>query len=207
MFEQKLKILIVEDSTLLADLLKQLIKKLGHQVVGMAEDGQKAIDLVVELEPDAVLMDIEMPVVDGLTATQRIQEIRPTPVVVLTAHDELVLAEKASKVGVGAYVTKPASPDALARAFTIAVARHGDLMKLRRLVEELEKQRNELQKALEENKALRGIIPICSYCKKMRDDDGYWQQVEAYLSNLSDVSFTHGMCPECFEAVKKKHRI
>jgi len=59
----------------------------------------------------------------------------------------------------------------------------------------------ELHKALEEVKVLRGIVPICSSCKKIRDDNGYWQQVEVYVSAHSDAEFTHGICPECIESL------
>lgn len=207
MRERQRTILIVEDNAVESEYLELILSEQGHNVVGRADNGKRALELTLELEPDAIVMDIEMPVVDGLTAAHQIQELLPTPVVILTAHDDVELAEEASQVGVGAYVTKPASPDALARALAIAVARHQDLIKLRALVAELEEQKAGLEKALADNKALRGIIPICSYCKRIRDDAGYWQKVEAYLADQSDVSFTHGMCPECFAGVKKRHGV
>jgi hypothetical protein len=78
----------------------------------------------------------------------------------------------------------------LERAIVIAMARFDDLMKVRRLNEEL-------QAALAKGKILSGLLPICASCKKIRDDKGYWQQVEIYIQDHSEAEFTHGFCPDC----------
>lgn len=147
---------------------------------------QKANDF----NPDIVLMDIEMPGQDGLEATRHIQSARPWPVVLLTAHDTPDLLARAGAVGVGGYIVKPTSPQELDRTMAIAMARFGDLMELRRLNEEL-------RGALASVKKLGGMLPICASCKKIRDDKGYWQSVEAYLMEHTDAMFSHGCCPEC----------
>ncbi|MBI4776216.1 MAG: hypothetical protein HY788_18895 [Deltaproteobacteria bacterium] len=74
-------------------------------------------------------------------------------------------------------------------------------MEVNRTLGELIKKHGELEKAFAEIKQLRGIIPICSSCKKIRDDEGYWHMVEEYIQNHSDAQFSHGICPECFEKV------
>jgi PAS domain S-box-containing protein len=76
-----------------------------------------------------------------------------------------------------------------------------DVTERKRMQEEREKLIHELQDALANVKMLRGLLPICSYCKKIRDDKGYWNQIESYIRDHSDAEFTHGMCPECL----KKH--
>lgn len=73
----------------------------------------------------------------------------------------------------------------------------GDLLELRRLSVELQGRNQELQEALAKVKTLSGLLPICAGCKKIRDDPGYWQQVEFYIQNHSDARFTHGLCPDC----------
>ena len=76
---------------------------------------------------------------------------------------------------------------------------------LRKQAEEvLEEERRQLQLALEEVRTLRGIVPICSYCKKIRDDEGYWSQVEQYVSDHTEAQFSHAICPVCFEKVMKE---
>ncbi len=112
------------------------------------------------------------------------------PIVVLTAHESQELVEKASAAGVGAYLTKPPQQSEIERAVTIAMARHGDLMKLRKLTVELEQ-------ALAEVKTLRGILPVCCFCKRIRDDKGYWEKVDIYLLKYSEADVSHCICPEC----------
>ena len=189
---KKTRVLVVEDEALVAEMVRGLLEESGYTVIAEAADGREAIALTESLQPDVVLMDIEMPDLDGIEAARRIQTASPTPVVILTAHETPQLVNQASQAGVGAYLVKPPRARELERAITIASARFNDLMALRRLNAELEA-------ALTQVKTLRGLLPICASCKKIRDDDGYWHQVEAYISSHSDATFTHGICPVCLE--------
>jgi AmiR/NasT family two-component response regulator len=187
---QKPRILIAEDDYLVGEAIKHALKDLGYEMVGEASDGAEAVEMACTLNPDVVLMDIQMPELDGLEATRQIQSRCPMPVVVLTAHESQELVEKASEVGVSAYLIKPPKQTEIERAIVIALARHEDLMKLRLLNKELEK-------ALSEIKTLRGILPICASCKNVRDDKGYWNQIESYIRDHSEAEFSHSLCPEC----------
>jgi AmiR/NasT family two-component response regulator len=187
---QKPRILIAEDDYLVCEAIKHDLKDLGYEMVGEASDGAEAVEMACTLNPDVVLMDIQMPELDGLEATRQIQSRCPMPVVVLTAHESQELVEKASEVGVSAYLIKPPKQTEIERAIVIALARHEDLMKLRLLNKELEK-------ALSEIKTLRGILPICASCKNVRDDKGYWNQIESYIRDHSEAEFSHSLCPEC----------
>jgi CheY-like chemotaxis protein len=149
-------------------------------------------------------MDIKMPDMDGLEAARLIYEQYPTPVVVLTAFETPELVEQASTAGVGAYMVKPPNRPELERVITIALARFEDMLALRRLNAELRTQQEEqtrliqeLQEALSKVKMLSGLLPICASCKKIRDDHGYWHQVESYIRAHSQAEFTHGLCPDC----------
>ena len=197
-------VLIVEDDPMVGEMIEGLLEDIGYTVASKAIDGLQAIEMTQSLQPDVVLMDIKMPDMDGLEATRLIFERCPTPVVVLTAYETPELVEEASAVGVGAYLVKPPNAREMERAITIAIARFDDLMELRRLNAELQagnKARGrlilELQNALAQLKTLSGLLPICASCKKIRDDDGYWNQLEAYIQDHSDVVFSHGLCPEC----------
>ncbi|MBW1815163.1 MAG: response regulator [Deltaproteobacteria bacterium] len=187
---QKPRILIAEDDYLVSEAIKHGLKGLGYELEGEVSDGKKAVEMACTGNPDVILMDIEMPKLDGLEAARQIQARCPKPVIILTAHESQELVEKAREVGVSAYLIKPPKPAEIDRAIIIALSRHEDLMKLRRLNEELEK-------ALSEIKILKGIIPICANCKKIRDDKGYWNQIEAYIRDHSEAEFSHGICPEC----------
>jgi AmiR/NasT family two-component response regulator len=184
------RVLIADDSTRMRRVLQRLLTLMGYVVVGAAENGQRSLQAVLDLRPDVVLTDIEMPDMDGIEAARLIQKRCPTPVVVLTAHQYPGLVERASAAGVGAYLVKPPSEEELQRAITIAIARHNDLIELSRL-------NAALTQALEKVKTLHGLLPICAACKRIRNDKGYWQQVEDYVREHSDADFTHGICPEC----------
>ena len=190
--QNPLRILIAEDSPLASEIIQTMLDDLGHTVVGRAVNGLQAIEMSQTLQPDLVLMDISMPELDGLEATRRLQEHCARPVVLLTTLDDPEIISSASQSGAGAYLVKPPTPLAIERTMAIAMARFGDLLTLRRLNAELEN-------ALREIKTLQGIIPICMHCKKIRDDAGFWSQVEAYISKHFQARFSHGICPDCFK--------
>lgn len=187
---EKIAVLIAEDDPLVCQMIRGTLEDLGYRIVGEASDGQQAIELTQTLQPDVVLMDIEMPKLNGIEATRKIYEDCPTPVVMLTAYETAALVEQASLAGVGAYLIKPPRARELERAIVIAMARFHDLITLRRLNEAL-------QTSLAKVKSLSGLLPICAACKKIRDDQGYWEQVEVYIRDHSEAEFTHGMCPDC----------
>lgn len=188
--KEETRVLIAEDDSTIVLVIKAMLKKMDYAVVGTAKDGEAAVKAVRELHPDVVLMDICMPEKDGIQATREIQELRPTPVVILSSSDTPEDLADASAAGAGAYLAKPPEADEIERAITIAMARFDDMMRLRRLNEEL-------REALDRVKTLSGLLPICSSCKKIRDDKGYWTQVEVYIQDRSEAEFTHGMCREC----------
>jgi AmiR/NasT family two-component response regulator len=202
--QQDVRVLIAEDDYLNCLMIKGLLEEIRYTVVGGAVDGLETVEMTQSLQPDVVLMDIKMPDMDGLEATRLIFERCPTPVVVLTAYETQELVEEASAVGVGAYLVKPPNAREMERAITIAMARFDDLMELHRLNAELQAGNEarerlilELEDALAQLKTLSGLLPICASCKKIRDDDGYWNQLEAYIQDHSEVVFSHGLCPEC----------
>jgi len=192
MTQQPLKVLIAEDQEFINKMIQYEMEGIGHTVIGQALNGRQAVELTAVLRPDVVLMDIEMPEMDGLEAARLIKEKYPCPVVLLTSHDDPEMVRRASQVGVGAYLLKPPGVEEIERALIMAVARFADLMELRRL-------NNELKIALDNVKVLSGLLPICANCKKIRDDKGYWEAVDGYFTKHSDVHFTHGICPDCIE--------
>lgn len=202
----RVRVLVAEDDYLVGEEIRRALDAIGYEHAGLASTGKEAVELVSVLRPDVVLMDIQMPELDGLEAARRIQRDHPTPVVVLTAHESQDLVDEAGKMGVAAYLTKPPRADDIERAVTIAMARHHDLVELRRLYAEVEmanlqveSQNRELEKALAEIKTLRGILPLCSFCKKIRNDEGFWERVDVYFSTRTEAEISHGICPDCMK--------
>lgn len=192
MNDKKIRILIAEDDFFVRKEIKRTLSQSNYQVLGEATDGKQAIELTCSLQPDVVLMDIKMPVMNGIDSTRLIQEKCPTPVVFLTAHESKEMLDQASNAGASSYITKPPNKNAINQAVTVAMARHNDMMELRRV-------NYKLEQALNEIKTLRGILPLCSFCKKIRDDKGYWEQVDVYIQEHTEADISHGICPECME--------
>ncbi len=189
---EQMQVLVVEDEVLVAEMIGGLVRELGHEVAGTARDGDEAVALAERLSPSAVIMDINMPGTDGLTAARRITERCPAPIVILSAFETSEMLDRATDAGVGAYLVKPPNVREVDRALTIAAARFQDLMTLRR-------KNAELREALSVVRQLSGLLPICAGCKRIRDDRGSWQEVEEYIQSHSSARFSHGMCPDCLQ--------
>jgi len=187
-----INVLIAEDDFLVRQLLNGLLVESGYTVVGEAHNGREAVEKMREFHPDVILMDIKMPEMDGIEATRAIWKERPTPVVILSAYDIPELVEDAAAAGVGAYLTKPPQRGDIYRAIQVSVARFKDFIQLRN-------QNQALETVLSNIKSLNGIIHICANCKQVHDEDGKWMPIELYVEQYSDVSFSHGLCPDCAE--------
>jgi DNA-binding NarL/FixJ family response regulator len=197
MSDEGYRLVVAEDDYLVAEEIERQLRRVGHTVVATASTGREAVDAVVEHEPDAVIMDIQMPQLDGLEAAREIQDRCPTPVVVLTAYDDAAYLDRAGEVGVQSFLTKPPDGRSLDRALAIAVARHGDTMALMRLNRLLRERAKELEQALVEVERLREIIPMCMHCKSVRDGRGYWLRVEEYIHKHAGLTVSHGLCEKC----------
>lgn len=198
---KELSVLIAEDDFFVSEIIQKYLEELSYKVLGKASDGGKAVDMTCSLHPDVVLMDIKMPDMDGLEATQEIYKTHPTPVVILSAYDTPDLVEKAGVAGVGAYLVKMPSAKEIDRAIIIAIARFDDMMQLRSFNTEMRNRNEELKVALDRVKVLSGMLPICCNCKKIRDDEDYWHDVADYITSHSDAEFTHGICPDCVKTL------
>jgi AmiR/NasT family two-component response regulator len=192
MGDQHIRLVVAEDDFLVCEEIKRLLRDTAYEVIGEAGNGAQAINQVAALHPDAVLMDIKMPVMDGLEASRRITEECPCPIVIMTAYENAELVEAAGRAGVAAFLTKPPQLAEIDRAVTIAMARHADLMELRRL-------NQELQTALGEIKTLRGILPLCSFCKKIRTAEGKWEDADVYIHRHTEADISHSLCPDCLK--------
>ncbi|MCP4542177.1 MAG: response regulator [Chloroflexi bacterium] len=150
--QKNIRVLIAEDDYLVSEMIKALLEEMEYAIVGDAANGTEAIEMTHTLQPDVIMMDIEMPDMDGIEATRQIQERCPTPVVVLTAYEIEELVERASVAGVGAYLVKPPKAHEMRRAITIAMARFDDMKALRRMNIELQAEITQRKRAEEQAK-------------------------------------------------------
>jgi CheY-like chemotaxis protein len=199
-------ILIVDDSPDQQVLLRAILGKAGHTDLLSANSAKTAfpmLDMDGQEPPtqiDLILMDVLMPELDGVEACRQIKS-RPhlcdIPIIMVTAKSDLSNLQAAFAAGANDYITKPVnSVELLARASSaLALKKERDCRKARE--GELRRSNDELQKALRDVKVLRGLIPICASCKKIRNDGGFWQQLEEYIGEHSEAEFSHGICQPC----------
>ncbi len=195
-----LRVLIVEDSEDDAILITRELRRNGYDPVFERVDRPEAFSAALARQTwDVIIADYFMPHFDGLTALKLLQKSGlDLPFIIVSGAIGEDIAVAAMKAGAHDYVMK----DKLARLVP-AVRRELREAKVRLARRQVEEEREkliiELREALAKIKTLRGLIPICASCKKIRDDKGYWNQLEAYIQKHSEAEFTHGICPECAE--------
>jgi CheY-like chemotaxis protein len=199
-------ILIVDDSPDQQVLLRAILGKAGHTDLLSADSAKTAFPLLdmdgqeAPTRIDLILMDVLMPELDGVEACRQIKSrphLSDIPIIMVTAKNDHSNLQAAFAAGAVDYITKPVnSMELLARASSaLALKKEMDCRKARE--EELRRSNDELQKALRDVKVLRGLIPICASCKKIRNDGGFWQQLEEYIGEHSEAEFSHGICQPC----------
>jgi sigma-B regulation protein RsbU (phosphoserine phosphatase) len=194
-----MEILIAEDDAVSRRLLEICLLRWGYEVV-MAQDGIEALQILSRENPPALaILDWMMPGMDGIELCRKVRESKamlPTHIILLTARNGKADVVLGLDSGADDYIAKPFDREELRARVQVGV-RLVDLQ--RKLAERVE----DLTHALQQVKQLQGLLPICSYCKKIRGDNNYWQQVESYISQRSEAQFSHGICPDCFESIVK----
>ena len=150
--EDALRVVVAEDEALIRMDVVATLEEAGYEVVGQGADGEEAVKLATELEPDLVVMDIKMPKLDGISAAEKISELK-IPVVLLTAFSQADLVARAAYAGAMAYVTKPFKPSYLLPAIQIALSRHEELTSLEAEIADLN-DRLETRKLMDRAKGL-----------------------------------------------------
>jgi response regulator NasT len=148
-----LRILIADDESIRLLSLRGQLTALGHQVVAEASTGEEAIAMAILTRPDLAILDIRMPVLDGIEAAERITQVRPIPIILLTAYSEAQLVERAAQSSISAYLMKPVSEEDLLPAITLALARFRQFQALRQEVADL-REALEARKVIEKAKGI-----------------------------------------------------
>lgn len=148
-----LKILLADDEALIRLDLREMLTDAGHTVIGEAANGQEAVELAEKLQPDFIIMDVKMPVMDGLQAAEKIAESNIAPVLLLTAYSQQDIVEKATEAGVAAYLVKPIREEQLFPAMEIAASRFKQWQELNQELENL-KESLEVRKLVDRAKGI-----------------------------------------------------
>jgi CheY-like chemotaxis protein len=190
-----MEVLVADDEPVSRRVVTAMLTKAGYAVVP-AGDGQEAWALLTgDAAPPIALLDWMMPGIDGpeLVGRLRARET-PTPpyLILLTTRDAVADVVAGLRAGANDYVTKPAYEDELVARVNVGAR----VVELQRALTERVRH---LEEALASVRTLQGLLPICAYCKAIRDDKNYWQRVETYFHEHSGVQFSHSYCPNCYE--------
>ncbi|MCP4271632.1 MAG: response regulator, partial [Gammaproteobacteria bacterium] len=184
-------ILIVDDEPVVHQVLNQHLAAKGYRLLN-ARSGSQALSILESKDVDLILLDIMMPLMTGYEVCHTIREMKSReelPIIFLSAKDRTRDRTASFDEGGNDYLTKPIGrSELLARVET-----HLELLKV-------------FRGQVDEIRELRDILPICAWCKKIRDDDGFWSQLEDYFNRKVDVQFSHGICPDCMKKEQAKIR-
>ena len=179
-----MKVLIAEDDTVASRVLEAALRKLGHEAL-VATNGESAWEILQTESVRAVVSDWQMPRLDGLDLCRRIRKREGDYVYfILLTHMEASEKnlQEATDAGVDDFLAKPINSNQLWMRLRVAERILGFTTEVRQL---------------------ESFLPICGYCKKVRDDQNYWQQIEQYINTRTGTNFSHGVCPDCIEKVLK----
>ncbi|MBD3167993.1 MAG: response regulator [candidate division Zixibacteria bacterium] len=190
-----MRILIAEDDNVSRKILKANLEKWGYDVVVTTNGDDALKELSADSAPNLAILDWMMPGMDGVEVCRHIRERKPHGflyLIMLTAKGEKDDIVRGLESGADDYVIKPFD-----KAELHARVKVGERMV--KLELSLEEKITELNEAIANVHQLQGIIPICAWCKKIRDDGQYWHALEEYLSENSEAQFSHSICPDCRE--------
>jgi sigma-B regulation protein RsbU (phosphoserine phosphatase) len=187
-------VLVGDDDTMSRRMLEAMLRKWDFDVVTVT-DGLKAWEELRRPDgPNIALLDWTLQGLDGVEICKRVRALElvdPRYLILVTGRSAREDVLEGLGAGADEYVTKPYDPQELR-------ARMQTGRRIVALQQSLAQRVRELEEALHQVKQLNGLLPICSYCKRIRDDRNYWQQVESYVSTHTDARFSHGICPDCW---------
>ena len=188
-----MRILIADDDTVSRTILERTLGGWGHEVVAVS-DGLSASNILCGDEaPGLAILDWMMPGLEGPEVCRRVRDLaRPVPLylILLTGKDATGDVVAGLDSGADDYVTKPFDRAELQSRIKVG-------QRMLALQHGLADRVRELEESMARVKQLQGMLPICAWCKNVRNDGNYWQTVEVYMAEHADVRFTHGICPAC----------
>ena len=192
-----MRVLVAEDDRVTGEILARTLERWGYEA-SVVRDGRDAWEhLRGEVAPTLAILDWMMPHMDGPDICRHVRAELPLAnmyLLLVTARETRGDIVAGLNAGADDYIVKPFDPEELRARVAVGI-------RVLTLQQKLAERVAELETALSNVKQLRGLLPICSYCKRIRGDDQYWQQVEGYISEHSDAQFSHGICPSCFATI------
>jgi sigma-B regulation protein RsbU (phosphoserine phosphatase) len=190
-----MKILIAEDDLTSRRILEAILAKWNYEVIATSDGLEAWQALQTENAPPIAIIDWMMPGMDGVEFCRQIrqtQTLTPTYIILLTSKAQQEDVVAGLEAGANDYIRKPFEREELRARIQVGER----VVELQTALADRVKM---LEEAIIKIKTLQGLLPICSYCKKIRNDQDYWQQIETYVAEHTQAEFTHGICPDCLE--------
>jgi len=207
--DQSCLVFLVDDQPMIAEAVRRALVTEEDINFHYCADFMHAVSLAGEMKPTVILQDLVMPGIDGITLVKAFRAdpvMKETPIIVLSTKEDARIKSAAFEAGANDYLVK--LPDKIeltariryhSKAYIHRMQRDQAYRALQDSQRQLAQRVHELEAALAHVKTLQGLLPICCYCKKIRDTSDYWHEVEAYINHHADVRFSHGICPDCYE--------
>ena len=190
-----MNILLIEDNPGDVRLVREMLaEEKADFTLSHADRLETGLEYLQQNRYDVVLLDLNLPDSEGFDTFTKLHMKNPEkPVIIMTGMDDKELGLDSVKKGAQDYLVK---------------GRFDSILLMRSIAYSIERQKllSQLETTLKELKVLRGMLPICSGCKRIRDDKGYWNQIETYISEHTGAEFTHGLCPECADKYREEFR-
>jgi phosphoserine phosphatase RsbU/P len=195
-----MRLLVADDDAMGRRLLQRTLERWGYEVLAVADGTEAWRVLEAADRPEIAILDWMMPGLTGIDVCRRARERSPeagTYLIVLTSRDRTEDAVAALEAGADDHIAKPFAPEELR-----ARVRVGE--RIVTLQRTLAQRVQALEDALQQVKRLQGLLPICAWCKKVRNDQNYWQALDVYITEHSDAQVSHGICPDCHAKVRRE---
>jgi CheY-like chemotaxis protein len=192
-----MKLLVADDDPISRELLRCTLTQWGYDLAVCVDGDQAWQELSGPDAPTVAILDWMMPGMDGLELCRRLRNTPTWPsiyLILLTANNRPDQIAAGLEAGADDYIVKPFHHEELRARIRAGI-------RIVELHQALQERVRQLEAALSNVKQLQGLLPICSYCKKIRNDSNYWEQVESYISGHTDAQFSHGICPACLAKV------
>jgi CheY-like chemotaxis protein len=192
--------LVADDDRVAREIVARTLARWNFELTAVADGSEAWSFLERTNRPTLAILDWMMPGLDGAEICRKVRAERPLAnvhLMLLTSLETRQDIVAGLDAGAHDYLVKPCDPDELRARVQVGV-------RVLTLQERLAERVAALEDALSKVKRLQGLLPICSYCKRIRGDDQYWQSVDAYLAEHTEAQFSHGICPPCFQKAQEE---
>ena len=200
-------VLVVDDQPVNLALSTKILADLPVDVITV-DSGKRALEVLEKRDISLILLDVQMPEMDGFQTADKIKTMergKDVPIIFVTAvGTDIKHIKKGYGTGAVDYLLKPVTPFVLKSKVRIFLDLKGKYDEAEARLELLEESNKQFKRTLESLRLSEGLVPICSWCKSIRNEEGDWESVEDYISRASAAEFTHGICPECSHKIRRQ---